>query len=33
VDDADQRMARDMLETHSRLIVGSEPTTQEHANG
>jgi len=33
VDDGDLKMARDMLETHSRLIVGSEPSNQEHANG
>ena len=33
VDDADQRMARDMLETHSRLLVGSDPSHQEHVNG
>jgi integrase len=33
VDDADQRMARDMLETHSSLIVGSLPVSKEHVHG
>jgi integrase len=33
LDDADQRMARDMIETHSSLIVGALPLAEEHVHG